>query len=544
MRRRSIAIIVLLSVIAAAVAGWMASSQISSPAEAAAATAAPEPSPILVPVESRVIASEIVTRGTGRFGAPQTLAVISSPLKTSSNVATWLPTVGDIANEGDVVARIDDRPIIALAGDIPMYRDLARGAEGRDVLQLEQALDRLGIDVGAIDGFFDGETERAMTELYQSHNADLLGPTPDEVSRLQAATADAEAKRLEALGQQGAVVATRSDVIAAEATLAVQQQAVADRIADRQNIEVPLDQAIINADAAYFLAIEARDNNYDFERTAELENAVRQRLLDIEAAREAKRVAIDEADRAVTAAIVERDASQRALAAARALLTDAQVLSSTLDARAEQGTPVETAMQSSLRSYVPSDEVVFLSSFPVRVNSIDSLVGAPVGDALSTVTNATVSIDSSLALNEADLVPVGTIVIIDEPNLGIAETGVVTRVDDVPGTMGVDGFHVYMEVTVDGAPERIAGSSVRLRLPVESSEGEVTAIPVAALSLAADGSSRVQVQRADGFEFEIVKVGLAADGYVELVDPGSLEPGDLVVVGFDRPAPAPNEAGT
>ena len=53
------------------VGGWLAGSQIESPAEAAARTAPPTPSPILVPVEKRVLSSSIVTRGTARFGLPQ-----------------------------------------------------------------------------------------------------------------------------------------------------------------------------------------------------------------------------------------------------------------------------------------------------------------------------------------------------------------------------------------------------------------------------------------------------------------------------------------
>ena len=48
---------VLALVAVAAVAGWVAGSRIESPAEAAARTAPPTPSPILVPVEERVLSS-------------------------------------------------------------------------------------------------------------------------------------------------------------------------------------------------------------------------------------------------------------------------------------------------------------------------------------------------------------------------------------------------------------------------------------------------------------------------------------------------------
>ena len=58
-------ILLLMAVMAGG--AWFAGERIVSPAEAAARTAPPTPSPILVPVEKRVLSSEIITRGTARF---------------------------------------------------------------------------------------------------------------------------------------------------------------------------------------------------------------------------------------------------------------------------------------------------------------------------------------------------------------------------------------------------------------------------------------------------------------------------------------------
>src|SRR3982074_899779 len=52
-----------------AVGSWYMGSRIQSPAEMAARTAAPEPSAILAPVESRGLSSHIVTRATVRLAA-------------------------------------------------------------------------------------------------------------------------------------------------------------------------------------------------------------------------------------------------------------------------------------------------------------------------------------------------------------------------------------------------------------------------------------------------------------------------------------------
>jgi multidrug efflux pump subunit AcrA (membrane-fusion protein) len=99
--------------------------------------------------------------------------------------------------------------------------------------------------------------------------------------------------------------------------------------------------------------------------------------------------------------------------------------------------------------------------------------------------------------------------------------------------MGVDGFHIYLEILADETPTSLVGVSLRLTIPTESTGGAVTAVPVSAVSLTADGTSRVQVDNHGSLEFVVVEPGLSADGFVEVtpVD-GTLAPGQLVVVGY------------
>jgi hypothetical protein len=158
-----------------------------------------------------------------------------------------------------------------------------------------------------------------------------------------------------------------------------------------------------------------------------------------------------------------------------------------------------------------------------------------------TVTNAIVAVDGSLRLEEASLAKAGMAVEIDEPDLNINATGIISRVAESPGTNGVDGFHVYFEVLVDGSPPGLVGTSVRLTVPVESTGGAVLAVPVSAVTLSVDGSSRVQRQHNGALEFVTVDPGLSAEGYVE-VRPigGELKVGDLVVIGIDQPAGQPD----
>jgi len=146
-------------------------------------------------------------------------------------------------------------------------------------------------------------------------------------------------------------------------------------------------------------------------------------------------------------------------------------------------------------------------------------------------------IDSSLSLETAPLIKPGMQVEIDEQALGIKAKGVVEMVASSPGTRGVDGYHVYFEVRVLETTSKLEGTSLRLSIPIKASEGAVTAVPLSALSLAADGTSRIQVQNAKGgLEYVVVTPGLAVDGYVEVKPTkGTLAAGQMVVVGYNAP---------
>jgi multidrug efflux pump subunit AcrA (membrane-fusion protein) len=89
---------------------------------------------------------------------------------------------------------------------------------------------------------------------------------------------------------------------------------------------------------------------------------------------------------------------------------------------------------------------------------------------------------------------------------------------------------------VDRTPIPLQGFSVRLTIAIESTKGAVVAVPVSALSLAADGTSRVQVEKNNQLDYATVRPGLSAGGYVEVTPVDrELVPGQLVVVGYKNP---------
>ena len=499
-RKRILILVMVLGFVSlVAAGGWIAGSQIISPAEAAARTAPPVPSPILVPIEERVLTSDIVTRGTARYRLPQTISIVPSALKAHPGVITTLPVRNTQLSEGSVMLTASGRPLFVFQGKVPAYRDLVPGTSGDDVRQLEEGLKRLGIDPVPVDGVFDKQTSEAVAKWYEAAGWEPFGPTPDQLANIR----NLERELDTANNTRGAAY----DAVTAE-RLAVQ--------AARDNAE----SANVAASANVGIRTRARnlvqanpDATAEDRANAEAELAVAN--ITEAATRSSGEAAIQTAVNAQRAA--ERDAKLAADSVAR-VAADLEL------ARSKTGVQV------------PADEIVFVPTLPVRVEQVNLALGDTAGGPALTVTNNQLAVDSSLALDEAPLVKPGMPVTIDEPDLGIRANGVVGRVADTPGTLGVDGFHMYLEVLVDESPTPLEGFSLRLTIPVKSTGGAVLAVPVSAVTLAADGTSRVQVDNNGTLEYIVVEPGLSADGFVE-VKPinGTLKPGQLVVIGYKQP---------
>lgn len=158
--------------------GVAAGSRMTSPADAAARTAPPKASQITVPVEKRALSAKVVSRGDTSFDGAVNLRVETSGLRTPAVVTGKVPAVGSTIREGKALLEITGRPVIGLAGVLPMYRTLTPGSRGPDVRQLEQTLARLKLDPGTVDNLYDGETAAAVERLYAAAGYDA--PEPDE----------------------------------------------------------------------------------------------------------------------------------------------------------------------------------------------------------------------------------------------------------------------------------------------------------------------------------------------------------------------------
>jgi hypothetical protein len=604
-------------VVGLAVVGWVAARQIRSPAQIAANTASPKPSSITVPVVRRTLATQVIVRGTVRYGAPQNVELGTSAVKQGgSDIVTQPPRRNARIGAGEVAMAVDGRPVFVLAGPIPMHRDLHPGVHGPDVSELEQALAGLGFSPGAVDGRFDGGTAQAVSRFYLSKGWDPFGPTDLQLEQLrtaEAAAAQARDARLQALAavEQARRTPTAAEIAQARVDAVTARDAVdtavlalasaRTKVASAQALartapsgelvarsETRRDQAAADADVADKRA--ALDTAIDNQRVAQLQ--YNELAPDVpQSEREAAAAAVRQAGDAIASAQAQLGAALAAadavragapvtlrkarndttqarldLRTARAELYRAEVgvrvarrLASLSNLRARlmsvpQDTEamhalVSSAAQEAARTQaevtrisvesgvqVPANEILFFRTLPLRIDTVKAKLGSTVQNAVMTVTNSRLAVDSSLSVEDARLVRPGNPVVIEDPDLGIKTTGTVSVVAHKPGTNKVDPSRVYMAVTPASGPVSLVGASVKLTISVKSTSGAVTAVPVSSLSVGGDGSTRVQIQRAGRQQFVRVEPGLAAAGLVEVRPAGNdrLGPGDLVVVGSSR----------
>jgi peptidoglycan hydrolase-like protein with peptidoglycan-binding domain len=78
------------------------------------------------------------------------------------------PHPGSVIGEGSLLAQVAGRPIFALTGATPMYRDLTVGDSGRDVAQLQDNLAALGFPASDSPGVYGRSTAAAVRAFYLS----------------------------------------------------------------------------------------------------------------------------------------------------------------------------------------------------------------------------------------------------------------------------------------------------------------------------------------------------------------------------------------
>ncbi|MFD7560079.1 peptidoglycan-binding protein [Streptomyces sp. NPDC059835] len=174
-----------------AVGGLLATMVVKSPAQVAAESRPPAQQALTVPVESRVLAQTVVTRGTVIAGETVTVSPQGhgSGEGAGAAVVTRLTLkAGDEIKAGQLLTEVSGRPVFALKGGLPVYRDLKPGATGDDVAQLQQALRELGHGTGSDPkGAFGPGTKAALTARYKAIGYEPLPAVADGGAALKQA---------------------------------------------------------------------------------------------------------------------------------------------------------------------------------------------------------------------------------------------------------------------------------------------------------------------------------------------------------------------
>lgn len=482
---------VLLSGVGVAVA-----QVIKSPAQAAADSAAPPPSVLTAPVEQRVLVASVVLRGTVTAQQSVDVTPAGGAPGAAGAVVTKLPVaVGGHVEEGQVLLEVSGRPVIALRGTLPAYRDLKPGAEGGDVAQLQQALARLGHGTGPDPaGRFGEGTKTALAALYASAGYSPLPALPDG----NASVADA-----------------RQSVTSAERAVEDARDSLERAAKAARQPASPAPATNPSAPSAPSASPSPSPSPSPGARGAD------PRAVDGKGAGSAPG-----ADLSGMRKQVER--AKEDLNTARAGLAEILAAAGPM---------------------APVAEVVFLSSFPARVDSVASKVGAQVSGKVLTVSSGALVVTGHLQDHQKGLVRPGRQVeILSEVTGTTAAASVASVADTVgqeqpatgtggqPSGQQPPGPKGYLMVVQPAEPldPKLAGQDVRLTIEAASTGGEVLVVPVSAISAAVDGRTYVTVLEADGVRRRVrVTTGTTGDGHVEVrpAEGDRLAEGERTVVG-------------
>jgi hypothetical protein len=150
-------------------AGWWAGANGPGSGSAEQAQQAERrPADVTAPVEKRELSLQLVSRGT--VVSAELVEVLAHPAgdgEFAVVVTRALRAAGDQVGAGEVVVELNNRPLLLMAGPVPLFRDIRPGDTGSDVAALQASLAAAGHRVPAGEaGRFGLATQDALRRVY------------------------------------------------------------------------------------------------------------------------------------------------------------------------------------------------------------------------------------------------------------------------------------------------------------------------------------------------------------------------------------------
>ncbi|WP_337002867.1 MULTISPECIES: hypothetical protein [unclassified Microbacterium] len=472
-----------------------------SPADAAAAAKPPKAGPVTVAVTSEELSSSVTARGDVAFA---NATEVNFPKSDEPQVVTGhVPAKGDPLNALSIALEVAGRPLIVLPGDLPAYRTLSLGMSGPDVVQFKQAMVAAGIGVGDVNSnVFDADSAAAVKALYDK--AGYPAPTSDEAAE-------------ETLkGAKEAYTSAKQGLSSAQAALRTASAGPkASEIQTADNGVRSAQRALDSARAAANAAVAKSPQD-----PAEVAQA---------------QAAVGDAEDALSLAQTQRNELNAAPDTSEA---SAGVASA--KEQLDQAADTLKDAQDGVLPSLPETEVLYLGGLPRQVSEVTVARGDTLGkseDPALTISSAVLEITATVGSADADKVTTGGDATYtgDDGKDRHAVVASVTPSDDESGKVTVT---LTPDALTPDEVTALAGTNVRVSVPIKSTDGKVLAVPLAAVVTGANGGSKVEVVEGDPASPEAkrhtvkVTTGLAAGDLIE-VRPANddLAVGDLVVVG-------------
>jgi len=459
----------------------------------------------------------------------------------NSGSVTRLPKEDATIRQGETLFRLDDVPVVLMYGNQPATRDLKEGAEGDDVLQLEQALVDLGYATTeelAVDGIYNDVTAGFVEEWQNDTGVQTDGIV--NLGEVQFLAGPVTVDTLE--------VANNDSVSAADVIAKVQ---VATPISGEdvyllEEALVDFDYATeddLDVDGLFTLETAEVVKEWQKDTGAEVDGVVNlgevQFLLGpvgvVEVPAAVRQPAnagpiITVVDRLGTNGVdvlqLEQNLAAMGFDAGGALTVDTVMTEQSVTAIIEW----QLATGQTPDGVVNLGEVVFIDG-DVRVASLLSSLGASVGPGtpILQITGNDVSVTVKVPAEDQGITAIGDAVIVEMPDEERVP-GTVTEVATV-ATATQDGSTFFEVTVVIDDPSAAGGldeAPVTVDVVSDSADG-VIAVPITALLAVREGGYAVEVVNPDGTTTLVgVETGFYADGLVEVTN-ASLAEGSKVV---------------